>query len=251
MFRFVPSLLLAFLLPMAPARADKTIEFGGIRWNVRDEKSSGPGPNNWNPANVWLDKSGWLHLKITPPARAGESWQCAEIYTDDTYGFGRYQWQIVGRPDRFAPQVVFGLFNYPTPATGPDGTDEIDIEFSRWGNADYPNGNYTIWPALPNNGSKLSDSIAKTFEFKLGGTNSTHAFDWSSHGVEFWSRDGLNDGGKMRGHWRYVSKAPKAEIPQRALPLHLNLWLADGKSPQDGKGVEIVVRSFSFLPRAK
>ncbi len=255
MTRFVV-LLLLMSISIAPARADKNIEFGGLRWNVRDEKSSGPGPNSWNPANVWLDENGWLHLKIAPPARAGELWQCAEIYTDETYGFGRYQWQIVGHPDGFDPQVVLGLFNYPAPATGADanvvdGTNEIDIEFSRWGHPNYSNGNYTIWPAVPNNGDKLSDSIAKTFEFKLGDINSTHSFDWSPLGVEFWSRDGLEEGGTMRGHWRYVSPRPQQEIPQQPLPLHLNLWLAGGKAPRDGKGVEIVVRSFSFVPRAK
>ena len=250
MNRYVVPLMLTFLLPLAPARADKTIEFGGIRWNVRDEKSSGPGPNHWNPANVWLDEKGWLHLKITPPARAGDLWQCAEIYTDEGYGFGRYQWQIVGRPDLFDPQVVMGLFNYTTPATGPNGTNEIDIEFSRWGNPQWPNGNYTIWPALPNNGDELSKSVAKTFDFELSGTNSTHTFDWSPLGVEFWSRDGL-DSGKMHGHWRYVSPQPQQEIPQKPLPLHLNLWLAEGKAPHNGKSVEIVVRSFSFVPRAK
>ena len=251
MIRSMALLLLVLLLPMSHAQADKTIEFGGIRWNVRDQNASGPGPNNWNPDNVWLDEKGWLHLRITPPARAGELWQCAEIYTDEAYGFGRYQWQIVGRPDLFDPQVVFGLFNYTRPEIGPNGTNEIDIEFSRWGNPSYPNGNYTIWPALPNNGDELSTSIAKTFEFKLGGVNSTHTFDWSPMGVEFWSRDGHNDGGRSHGHWRYVSTQPKKEIPQQALPLHLNLWLADGKPPRDGKAVEIVVRSFSFLPRAR
>lgn len=251
MIRFMPLFLLAMLPFVAPARADKTVEFGGLRWNVRDEKLSGPGPNDWNPSNVWLDPKGWLHLKITPPARKGDRWQCAEIYTAESYGYGRYQWQIVGRPDLLDPQVVLGIFNYTTPEIGPDGTNEIDIEFSRWGNARYPNGNYTIWPNRPNNGDKISSPVAKTFDFKLGGPNSTHLFDWSPFGVEFWSLSGHGDARATRGHWRYVSNRPKQEIPQKPLPLHLNVWLADGKAPHNSHGVEIVLSGFSFMPRTK
>ena len=235
----------------APVRADKTIEFGGLLWQVRAQDLAGPGPNDWSADNVWVDSQKRLHLKITPPARAGGLWQCAEIYTGEKFGFGRYQWRIAGRPDGFDPQVVLGLFNYPAPATNPDGTNEIDIEFSRWGHAQYPNGNYTIWPAVPNNGDKLSTSLSKTFEFKLKQAASVHRFDWSARGVEFWSRDGAGESGAVVGHWKYISPAPKQEIPQQPLPLHLNLWLAEGKAPQNGKPVEITISDFSFVPAPK
>ena len=68
-----------------------------------------------------------------------------EVLTKDRSGFGRYQFWVVGRVDRLDPNVVFGLFNYPTPDIGPDGTNEIDIEFAKWGKPEAPMGNYTVW----------------------------------------------------------------------------------------------------------
>jgi hypothetical protein len=32
------------------------------------------------------------------------------------------------------------------------------------------------------------------------------------------------------------------------MPVHINFWLFDGNGPEDGKNVEVVVRSFEFKP---
>ena len=77
-------------------------------------------------------------------------------------GFGRYQFQISGRIDRFDDNVVLGLFNYPTGDVGPDATHEIDIEFARWGDAKNPIGNYTVWPV-----EKSLKQVSKSFPFDL------------------------------------------------------------------------------------
>ena len=240
------SLLVLILLALvAPARAAKTLKFCGLTWTVKSGEKMGPGPNAWSADNVWLDPLGQLHLRILPPARPGAPWQCAEIYTEQRFGFGRYQWQIVGRPDQFDPQIVLGLFNYTRPEIGPDGTNEIDIEFARWGDAKWPNGNFTVFPALA---AALRPSQSQTFEFALKGNRSTHRFDWSARGVEFWS---FGARGKPLAHWNYLSPRPLQDIPQTPLPLHLNLWLFKGQPPRDGRAVEIVVRDFSWAPLAK
>ena len=121
-----------------------TIKFSGHDWQIRPSATNGgPGPNRWEEKNVSVDASGHLHLKLTE--RDGK-WYCAELYTRKALGFGLYEFQVVGRLDRLDPNVVFGLFNYPEPDVGRDGTNEIDIEFSRWGHPSADIGNYTVWP---------------------------------------------------------------------------------------------------------
>jgi copper chaperone CopZ len=122
----------------------KTLRFAGYDWVAKSATHEGPGPNNWNENNVWVDQGGYLHLKLT---KQGDRWYCAEVLTKDRLGFGRYQFWVVGRLDRLDPNVVLGSFNYPTPDVGPDGTNEIDIEFAQWGKPEAPIGNYTVWPA--------------------------------------------------------------------------------------------------------
>jgi len=133
----------------------KTLRFAGYDWVAKSATHEGPGPNNWNENNVWVDQGGYLHLKLT---KQGDRWYCAEVLTKDRLGFGRYQFWVVGRLDRLDPNVVLGLFNYPTPDVGPDGTNEIDIEFAQWGKPEAPIGNYTVWPAREGSAALASDS---------------------------------------------------------------------------------------------
>jgi hypothetical protein len=147
--------VLALLIAAFPSSPAKTIRFAGYEWIVKSGINRGPGPNNWNENNVWVDQGGYLHLKLT---KQGNRWYGAEVLSRDRLGFGRYQFWIVGRVDRLDPNVVFGLFNYPTPDVGPDGTNEIDIEFAsgasqrlRW--ATTPFGRRARGFAAPTSGS--------------------------------------------------------------------------------------------------
>lgn len=137
---------------------NKTINFSSHVWEVRSG-DGGPGPNHWSSNNVWVDQDGHLHLKIT---QQNGIWYCAELFTTTSMGFGEYEFYVINRIDLFDPNLVFGLFNYPTPSIGPDKTNEIDIEIARWGNSEYPNGNFTVFPAVP--GLKRD---FKTFDFSL------------------------------------------------------------------------------------
>jgi len=133
MRRGIPRLIAGALCLLIAAGASlpaKTIIFSGYEWTVKSGTHQGPGPNDWDERNVWVDQSGYLHLKLT---KHGDRWYCAEVLTKDRLGFGRYQFWVVGRLDRLDPTVVFGLFNYPMSDVGPDGTNEIDIEFAQWG----------------------------------------------------------------------------------------------------------------------
>ncbi len=221
----------------------RVIRFCGYDWEVRPPGIGGPGPNHWDPANVWVDSQGRLHLKIT---RQGGVWRCAEVTTTHSFGFGRYQFWVTGPLGRLNPNVVFGLFDYPTPAVGPDGTNEIDIEYSRWGNPAYPLGNYTVYPAhsgLPH--------VSQTFAVPPGIFDTTQRFDRRSGEVSLQSLRGYrNDDREEIAHWTCRPADSKQRLPQQPLPVHINLWLMRGRPPRNGREVEIVVKQFSFIPSA-
>jgi hypothetical protein len=48
--------------------------------------------------------------------------------------------------------------------------------------------------------------------------------------------------------WKFAPRDTTSYISQKAMPVHLNLWLFQGRPPSDGKEVEIVVKSFSYVP---
>ena len=222
----------------SPLAQAKTLQFGGYTWTVRNS-TGGPGPNTFDENNVWLDDSGALHLKIS---HSSSGWTCAELYTNDRLGFGSYQWYVTGQIDQLDDNVVFGLFPYPTSDVGPDTTNEIDIEFARWGNASYPNGNYTIYPT-----SLLLRPASSTFNFSLNGNQTTQRIDWTSQSITLQSLAGFTDGNDNAfGNWTYAPRATSLRIAQQPMPLHMNLWLFNGQPPKNNQEVEIVINAFKY-----
>ena len=211
------------------------IRFGGYAWSVRSGRG-GPGPNQWEKTNVWLDASTNLHLKIS---QHDGKWSCAEITMQKRLGFGRYEFQTVGRLDRLDDNVVLGLFNYPSSDVGPDATHEIDIEFARWGQSKNPMGNFTVWPV-----EKGLKHVTKPFPFKLTEDQTTHQFTWSRGQILFQSSNGHTELAK----WIYSPPEPTRQISQQSMPVHINLWLFRGMPPKNKQEVEVILRAFKFTP---
>jgi len=127
---------IALLLCAAPSAQAADLQWAGRAWKVTSGGMAGVADGS--PNNVSVDQNGYLHLKIT---NNGGTWTAAEIFSTDKLGFGTYQWQVDAPIDRFDKNVVLGLFPYgPAAGIGADGTNEIDIEYSRWDRADGPNG---------------------------------------------------------------------------------------------------------------
>jgi hypothetical protein len=239
-FKAAVSALALFLVYPAAGPA-KTLQFAGYQWTVKAGNGLGPGPCNWSDANAWVDASGYLHLKLS---KSGGTWSCAEVESVKRLGFGRYQFWVVGAIDELDPNVVLGLFDYPTPDVGPDTTNEIGIEMARWGNPSYPNLNFTVWPSVPG-----ASPAGRTYSFSLDGTFTTQRFTWRSNRLLFQSLNGHRNNDKSEiARWDFVPRRPVRTLPQRPLPVHLNLWLFEGRPPTDGREVEIVIRSFVYRP---
>jgi len=230
--------LLGLGLFSVPRVEAKDIVFAGYTWSVRSGHG-GPGPNTWEENNVWLDGATNLHLKIA--CREGR-WSCAEVTLRERLGFGRYQFQTTGRIDRLDDNVVLGLCNYPTGDVGPDATHEIDIEFARWGRAANPIGNFTVWPT--EQGLK---HVTHPFVFVFSGDAATHRFDWSRSRIVFESLNGHHDDqSQALAAWTYSPEEPARHISARPMPVHINLWLFQGRAPKDGQEVEVTIRDFKF-----
>jgi hypothetical protein len=194
------------------------VDWKGYTWSVTNGGMAGVAAGD--PANVSIDASGYLHLAIQ---KKGNAWTAAEIFSTTRLGFGTYQWQIDGPIDTFDKNVVLGLFPYgPAAGIGGDGTNEIDIEYSRWGQEAGPNGDWTNYPASGATVGELS------YSFSLGGgTLSTSRFVWTQSSIEdfvFAGLEPLSGSQSPLKTWKYSPSNPKTNIPQQALPLGMNLW---------------------------
>jgi len=230
----------AGLLAVPRPSSAAELEWKGYSWSVTNGGMAGVAAGS--SANVSVDASGYLHLKVQ---KNGATWTAAEIFTTTRLGFGTYQWQIDGPIDTLDKNIVLGLFPYgPAAGIGSDGTNEIDIEYSRWGQENGANGDWTNYPASGATVGELS------YTFTLGGeTLSTSRFIWTHSSIEDFLFAGLQPATSVQSllkSWRYAPANPTLNIPQQALPLGMNLWCFD--LPSDGKNVEIIVRDFQFLP---
>ena len=216
----------------------RTVQFSGYTWIVKSSESpQGPGPNYWSDSkeNVWVDDQGRLHLKITE--RNGK-WYCAEVYTEESFGHGEYTFYMASRIDQLDKNVVCGLFTYL------DDNHEIDIEFSRWGDAKAANAQYVVQPwSRPGN--------IKRFNIALNGDYSTHRFIWRNNRVDFRSLHGRYDlhydfppsSDYIISQWTYTGSDIPAPSTEK---VHINLWLMNGQPPSDGQKVEVVIEKVEF-----
>jgi hypothetical protein len=209
---------------------DRTIEFAGMTWNVR-EGQGGPGPNRWSASNksVWVDVQGQLHMKIR---RVDGLWYGAEISTQKSLGYGEYIFQLAKNAEAYDPYVVVGLFTYL------DDNHEIDIELSRWRVASDPAGQYVVQP-----GEKPGNK--RRFRLGLTGEFSTHAFSWREGSVHFQSFHGHGEGDHLPAKSQLIEQwhCTSPDVPKAGREkLHINFWLAGGKPPTDLKEVELVIQ---------
>jgi hypothetical protein len=232
----------------ATASAVVTCEYPGVRWlsfsgYLWRLKSStgpvGPGPNYFSDStnNVWLDAQGKLHLRLT---NRSNHWQCAELVSARTFGYGSYRVELDSRVDNLDPNVVLGLFTWSDDLAY--DYREIDIECSRWGNASDPNNaQYVVQP------SDAAGHLAR-FAVPTGLTNSTLLFTWETNRVAYQSQRGRYSTtpapANVISNWTYTLTPPKTGDEN----MRFNLWLNSGNAPKDKKEVEVIIKSFEFVP---
>jgi hypothetical protein len=221
-----------------PALPERVISFSGYQWTVRNVAGKqGPGPNYFGDYSAFVDDQGFLHLWIRKDKLTGQ-WQCAEITSQQSFEYGSYQFVVEGAIDKFDKNLVLGLFNY----SGNDGLDEMDIEIARWGNDSFPNLNYTIWPA-----KKEFKNSSTVREFSLQSKLSTHFFRRNADTVYCASFNGISTNPKDL-IFSSTFTSPTTSISHMAMPVHINFWLFKGEPVASGENVEVVIRSFKYVP---
>ncbi len=229
----------------APGRADddvRIIQWAGRAWRVRPWPG-GPGPNDWcdTPDCVWVDESGALHLTIR---HINGKWYASEVNTVDFTNLGEHRFYVEGPIDQLAPDVVLGLFLYSN--IQDDDVEELDVEFSRWGDTDpdADEGWYTTWSQ-----NDIGDQYS--FDVALEDAYSTHAIDWQTNEVDFESLQGFHaqapDPSAIIAQWQTTTPAV-IPAPEDEMRIHINLWLMNGWPPTDGQEVEIVIHDLDAPP---
>lgn len=218
----------------------RTIDFAGITWTAKNSGGAlwGPGPCVFSdaPGNIWVDSLGNLHLKIT---NENNVWKCAEVIAQKSLGYGTYRFTVGSDVPNLGtdvsnldPNVVLGLFTWnDDPAFD---HREIDIEFSRWGDAsDSTNAQYVVQPYTAN--GNLQRWTVNQY------AQASHSFRWNKASIDFESKSA----GNVLKQWSYTRRAgipkPGGENPR------INLWLFQGAAPQNGLPVEVVISRFEFL----
>jgi hypothetical protein len=228
------------MLLMTAGLEARIVQFSGMNWFVKNSGKArfAPGPNYYSDAeqNVWVDELGRLHMKIT---RKGNRWSCAEVIADASLGYGTYRFFIESPVANFDRNVVVGLFTWSdNPAYN---YREIDIEFTRWGDANALNGQYVVQPHYDPNGMYRFEMPAMP--------QSTHSFTWGAGRVDFLSLRGFPVNPvpapeDVISSWTGFANVP---VPGDENP-RINLWLMDGKRPSNGAEVELIVNRVEFVP---
>jgi parallel beta-helix repeat protein len=228
-----------------------TINFSGHTWSVRhsSESPQGPGNNYWSNSteNIWVDDEGQLHLKITYNRRNGK-WYCPEIFSQESFGYGKYVFYVASRVDNFDENVVGGLFTYEGRGETTPKEYEIDIEFSRWGVETNNNSlhvfQYRIADGDPATDDEPNEIDPNSFNISLNGEYSTHTFVWKNDYLHFQSYHGHYDNLPSEDYlisekiWEDTRIPPESEEK-----VHLNLWLVNGNPPSDPEqSVEIIIK---------
>lgn len=242
MVRRIPLVLAAMFaaaLLAAPAGAagkpgyPDRVTWSGGSWQVKTSTAAvGPGPNVFAKANVGVDASGFLHLRIARDASG--RWTAAEVIGPTSHGYGTYTFTVATRLDQFDPNVVLGLFTWSDRA--PYAHREIDVEVADWGSTTDPtNAQFVVQPW---------DKPNHLHRFDVGdAVRTVHQFEWRAGRVAFTSR--RLDTGALIASYTYTG----ADVPKPGDErVRLNLWLFNGAAPTDGLPVEVVVESFAFTP---
>jgi hypothetical protein len=247
-----------------PPSNDNGLTFAGMRWNVRtNDMPLGPGPNVFSKStdNVYVDQSGYLHLKIK---NVNGQWRCAELESQQTFGYGTYVFTVKSDVAHLDPNVVAGFFTWDNNNLN-QANSEIDIEFAKWGNAsDQYTYTSSVQPVkFDNPDIYLERTSQPAMNVSSLAGPSTHAFTWTSSLVTWNSYSGSTyPGNALIASWRYDNTNQpriKYQSGQQSAPVvipapgsdtrvHINLWLLNGHAPMNGQEVEVVVSDFKYIP---
>ncbi len=244
-------------------REGELVSFSGFDWIVKGNgQLQGPGPNYFSKReeDIFLDSNGFLHLKID---QQNGVWHSTEVVSVDTMGYGEYTWTVEGDFVSMPENIVVGLFTWDSNTFYSDGNSEVDIEFSKWGNASQNNTlQYGVQPIA------FSQFFAERVHKPAGSASimngvSTHSFIWTDSLISWKSYEGSTVTEEaLRYEWEFDLNNPprvKEEGGQSSQPIvipapgnttnaRINLWILTGINPVISSGIppELIIRKFNY-----
>jgi hypothetical protein len=211
----------------------KTLNFSGYQWTT----STGPifhagSRNFFDPANVWVDKSGKLHLRIS--GSPGQ-WTAGEVKLNASLGYGTYRFQVEDTT-HLEPSAVLTLITWDGVGTERDRR-ELDVELSRWGFVDNTNVHYVVQPYyIP----------ANFVRFRVPAGVFTHSFHWEPGQVTFSTMTGSGDapGDRLINQHVFTSGIPSPAGQTVRISLYV---FVRGQVPLQHEN-EVVIDKFEYLP---
>ncbi|WP_433968495.1 hypothetical protein [Tunturiibacter gelidiferens] len=216
--------------PILPS--PKILNFSGYEWTT----STGPifhagSRNFFDPANVWTDESGALHLRISgSPGK----WAAAEVKLMRSLGYGTYSFHLRD-VSHLEPSALLTLVAWDGVGTE-SARHELDVELGRWGDPENTNVNYVVQPYyVPAN------SVA----FRVSPGAYTHSFHWEPGQVTFSTLAGSgNTGGRVLNRHVFTSGVPSPEGESVRIALYV---FRQGKIPLKNEN-EVIIDKFEYLP---
>jgi len=217
--------------PVLPS--SKVLNFSGYKWTT----SAGPifragSRNFFDPANVWTDERGALHLRISgSPGK----WAGAELKLTRSLGYGTYRFQVRD-VSHLEPSALLTLISWD--GVGTESTRrELDVELGRWGYLENTNVNYVVQPYyVP----------ANIFAFRVPPGTYTHSFRWEPGQVTFSTLAGSGNtgGGPATNRHVFTSGVPSPEGQSVRIALYV---FHQGQIPLKNEN-EVIIDKFEYLP---
>jgi hypothetical protein len=217
--------------PVLPS--PKILNFSGYEWTT----STGPifragSRNFFDPANVWTDERGALHLRTSgSPGK----WAGAELKLMHSLEYGTYMFQVRD-VSHLEPSALLTLITWD--GVGTESTRrELDVELGRWGDPDNTNVNYVVQPYyVP----------ANIVAFRAPPGLCTHSFRWEPGKVTFSTLAGSDNtgGGRVINRHVFTSGVPSPGGESVRIALYV---FHQGQIPLKNEN-EVIIDKFEYLP---
>ncbi|HYP07891.1 MAG TPA: hypothetical protein VER03_16790 [Bryobacteraceae bacterium] len=208
----------------------KGLRFSGFDWDVRYQPSDrGGGMNDYDPANAWLDDRGRLHLRIT---KGPKGWRCSEIRMKDPLGYGTYSFTIAD-VGHLEPAAVLGIYTYD-PTAQRQNYREMNIEFSRWGDALNKTAQFAIQPYY------ISANVVR---FNVPPGKLKHSLHWAPGRADFRTVHAAG-GGPSVADYSFTSGVPSPGEES----IYIALYAYGRARAPLRRETEVVVERFDYIP---
>jgi hypothetical protein len=237
--------------------------FSGYQFKYKNAGTPvGPGPNRFSgtPDFAWVDADGKLHMKL---AKKNNIWTCSEVISTKVFGYGTYVMTCDNDVSVFDKNAVFGFFTWDSYSFQEQGNSEIDVEFSRWGNANDSNlisySAQPVWFSTPGPYAERTHKPAVATKYMK--QPMTYMMRWTPDSVHWESYEGRNyPGANKVSQWTFrknniarkkiegnnTSNPIVIPAPSDSTNVRFNLWLLNGAAPSNGTEHEVIISNFKY-----